>query len=465
MANALTPSLRLGVTGLSRAGKTVFITALVRHLVSSTRLPFFMPSSEGRLVRAYLEPQPDDAVPRFDYEAHLGALAGSPPEWPEGTRNISQLRVTIEYHPRRDLLAAWGPARLHLDIVDYPGEWLIDLPMLDQSFASWSDEAFVLAGETHRADAACEFLGFVEKAGGRPATPEAIAIEGARLYTAYLKAARGSERLSVLGPGRFLLPGELEGSPLLTFFPFPAGIPRGRGSGLPRLLERRFESYKAQVVRPFFRDHFRRLDRQIVLVDALGAADTGPAAIRDLERALSAVLGAFRPRAKSWLARLLGARLDRVLFAAAKADHLHHTSHDRLEALLRLIVDRAAARAAGAGATIEVIAMSAIRATREAEARTGGESLPCIVGVPLPGEALDTRRFDGRAEVAVFPGDLPADARGALGENGPGLDRGGVRFLRFRPPPGIEGPYSATSAPPHIRLDRALDFLLSDWLA
>ena len=72
-----TPALRLGVTGLSRAGKTVFITSLVRNLVSGGRLPFFSAQSEGRLMGAYLQPQPDVTLPRFDYEAQLAALTGN----------------------------------------------------------------------------------------------------------------------------------------------------------------------------------------------------------------------------------------------------------------------------------------------------------------------------------------------------------------------------------------------------
>ncbi|PPC86088.1 MAG: amino acid regulated cytosolic protein, partial [Hyphomicrobium sp.] len=67
LGDFLTPSVRLGVTGLARSGKTVFITSLVRNLVSGGRLPFFSADAQGRIVRAYLEPQPDDSVPRFDY--------------------------------------------------------------------------------------------------------------------------------------------------------------------------------------------------------------------------------------------------------------------------------------------------------------------------------------------------------------------------------------------------------------
>ncbi|TIW12331.1 MAG: YcjX family protein, partial [Mesorhizobium sp.] len=65
------PSLRLGVTGLSRAGKTVFISAFVHNLIHGGRLPLFSAQKSGRIARAFLEEQPDDAVPRFQYEDHV----------------------------------------------------------------------------------------------------------------------------------------------------------------------------------------------------------------------------------------------------------------------------------------------------------------------------------------------------------------------------------------------------------
>src|ERR1700742_2414077 len=112
------PTLRLGVTGLSRAGKTVFITALVHGLIRGGRFPVFEPLSGGRIMRARLAPQPDDAVPRFDYESHVNALIKER-RWPESTTRVSELRLIIDYETQR------GSARtLTLDIVDYPGEWL-----------------------------------------------------------------------------------------------------------------------------------------------------------------------------------------------------------------------------------------------------------------------------------------------------------------------------------------------------
>ena len=140
-------------------------------------------------------------------------------------------------------------------------------------------------------------------------------------------------------PGAFLLPGAFAGTPAVTFCPLPTGEdPKpGRGS-LWAMMERRFESYKSAVVRPFFRDHFARLDRQIVLVDVLSALASGPQAISEMERALARILECFNPGAKSWLELVLGRRIDRVLFAATKADHVHSESHDRLEAILRYMV-------------------------------------------------------------------------------------------------------------------------------
>src|SRR6201987_3642013 len=128
----LDPTIRLGVTGLARSGKTVFITALVHGLMHGGRFPVFEPVASGRVARARLAPQPDDAVPRFDYEGHLRALIEER-RWPEMTERISELRLVVDYQSQR------GAQRtLTIDIVDYPGEWLLDLPLLDQSYAQWS---------------------------------------------------------------------------------------------------------------------------------------------------------------------------------------------------------------------------------------------------------------------------------------------------------------------------------------
>ena len=215
-----TPSVRLGVTGLSRAGKTVFITALVHNLVHGGRLPVFDAMAQGRLARAHLDPQPDDAVPRFDYEAHVEALIGKNRRWPESTRQVSELRVTLEYESATFWGRNVGPGRLHLDIVDYPGEWLLDLPLLGQSYAEWSARAVSLSRAAPRDKPAAQWHAFLATLNPDAAEDEAAARQAASLFTEYLRACRDERfSLSALPPGRFLMPGDLENSPALTFAP------------------------------------------------------------------------------------------------------------------------------------------------------------------------------------------------------------------------------------------------------
>jgi predicted YcjX-like family ATPase len=458
------PTVRLGVTGLARSGKTVFITALVHNLIASGRLPFFDAAAEGRLLRAYLEPQPDEIVPRFEYENHLADLTGDPPTWPESTRRISQLRLTLEYETTKFWKRRLRRERLHIDIVDYPGEWLLDLPLLQLDYAAWSRNALQQSRAADRKTAAKEWhQALASTDPGQPAD-EALAATLSDLFKAYLREARSDQyALSTLPPGRFLMPGDLAGSPALTFAPLDAkGAERFSRGSLYALMARRYEAYKSYVVRPFFRDHFARLDRQIVLIDVLAALNGGSAAVADLERAMTEILECFRTGSNSLWSSLFAPKIDRIVLAATKADHLHHESHDRLEAILSLLTDKAMTKARYAGAKIKVLALAAVRATREGEAKRNGETLPCIVGYPLAGETIGRHTFDGNEAFAIFPGDLPADPRKAL--KGWQTEGGEMRFVRFRPPDPQVLPSGGFAPFPNIRLDRAIQALIGDRL-
>lgn len=453
-SSLVSPSIRLGVTGLSRAGKTVFITALVHALLRGGRFPAFEALAQGRITRCYLEPQPDDTLPRFTYEQHLKALTGPDRHWPESTSRISQLRVTAEYEPRGLIARNLGSGRLHIDIVDYPGEWLLDLPLMNMSYSEWSAATMAQSRVAPRVNLAEDWHRLIATLDPLKSADEQDAITAAEVFTAYLARCREDDvSLSSLPPGRFLMPGDYKGSPLLAFAPLDVTpsteLPKG---SLGALMQRRYDSYVSTIVKPFFFGHFARLDRQIVLVDAMTALNAGPGAVNDLKAALTQILTCFRQGSNSLLSTLFGRRIDRILFAATKADLLHHLSHDRLENILKLIVEDATGRAQYAGADIDVAALAAIRSTREASVRQKSETLDCIVGTPLPGEHVGDTVFDGATEAAIFPGDLPVEAAKALD----GALEGSLKFVRFRPPPLRDGAF------PHIRLDRAMEFLLGD---
>jgi predicted YcjX-like family ATPase len=458
------PSIRIGVTGLSRAGKTVFITSLVHNIIHGGRLPMFEARKDGRITRAFLEPQPDDAVPRFQYEDHVAALVQER-KWPDSTRQISEMRLSIEYESASGWNRLFSAGKLAVDIIDYPGEWLLDLPLLGKSYAEFSRETFELAELPVRRDLSKEWRALAASVEPNADADEMAARRQAEAFTAYLRACKSDERaLSTLPPGRFLMPGDLDGSPALTFAPLPTGS--GRSGSLWAMMERRYEAYKSLVVKPFFREHVARLHRQIVLIDALQALNAGPGAVADLERALTEILACFRAGGSNILTDLFVRRIDRILIAATKADHLHHESHDRLQAVVRRIADRAIKRADFSGAKVDVLAMAAVRATQEGSVKQGRETLPVIIGTPIAGETIAGETFDGRAETAVFPGDLPVDIASLFdGDTENDASLTDIRFVRFRPPKLERTADGITLSLPHIRLDRALQFLLGDRLA
>ncbi len=441
--------IRLGVTGLARAGKTVFITSLVANLMNRGRMPGLLAASEGRIEAAYLQPQPDDTLPRFDYETHLAALTAREPHWPDSTRAVSELRLSLRVRPSGLLSGLQGARTIHLDIVDYPGEWLLDLGLLDKTYDAWSQETLNRLSDRPEAQTYLSALAGIDP---RDRLDESTAKALAAAYTAYLTAAREAG-YSDCTPGRFLLPGDLDGSPVLTFAPLPLEeAPRG---SLRREMERRFEAYKARVVKPFFRDHFARIDRQVVLVDALGAIHKGPRAVEDMRRAMADILSAFRPGRNAFLTQLLlGKRVEKILFAATKADHLHHSQHGRLTAIMEALMQDAVARAQFAGARTQAMALAALRATtEEMMPHEGGE-----IGV-VRGRLLETGK-----QAAFYPGDLPQDPSHLLTPARVGAENwldADYQVMNFAPAPLTLRP---GDGPPHLRLDRAAEFLLGDRL-
>ena len=220
---------------------------------------------------------------------------------------------------------------LTLEIIDYPGEWLLDLPLLEESFAQFSHDALALAEQPVRRAAAAAVARAGSAAFDADAPEDEAAIAAlADAFRRYLLHCHHELGLSRVQPGRFTNPGELEGSALLRFCPLPPGELR-RGTNRARMAER-FERYREEVVRRFYEEHFSRFDRQIVLVDLLGALNAGPAHFADTQETLALILKSFRYGSIGLLGRLFAPRIDRLLFAVSKADHVAPNQHAGAEA-------------------------------------------------------------------------------------------------------------------------------------
>ncbi len=103
--------IRLAVTGLSRSGKTAFITALVNqleHAAIDGRLPLWDALRQGRILGARRVPQQNAHIPTFAYERGLDALFGDPPAWPEPTRGWPRCASKFAIAPAIRCANTWG---------------------------------------------------------------------------------------------------------------------------------------------------------------------------------------------------------------------------------------------------------------------------------------------------------------------------------------------------------------------
>ena len=446
-------TVRLAVTGLSGAGKTAFITSLVRNLLSAVgqpaRLPFVHATAERRILAARLGAPESETIAQFPIHDTIVALAADPPHWPPSTTDLRRADLSLRFTPAGFLgRATGGTAELRLEILDYPGEWLLDLPLLVQSYRDWSRVTLERARRGARALLARDWLDFLARHPADSADDPEVARRAHGLYRAFLSACRTQEQLSLLQPGRFLNSGQISDPTLLWFCPMPFSVgARAREGSMAALMEARFEGYKRVVVQPFFTQLARGVDRQIVLVDVLRALNDGEEAFADQRLALETILTAFRFGRRSLLRLLFGARIDRVLFAATKADHVPALQRDHLEALMANLVAVPTLRAKEAHARVAATALASIRCTEDGTDVIEGHKVDVVIGLPEGGD----RR------IRFFPGIVPVTP--------PPAGFWGERFTEF---PVFQPPRIAPAAGdgvPHINLDKALDFLLGDALA
>ena len=444
---ALRRRLRVAVTGLSRSGKTVFLTALLHNLHLAARLkegqsghlPFFDPVAKGTLEDVGL--WPIDDLPAFPFLPNLDRLLDTPPEFPPSTTGLSGFGAALRYRPQGFLGRQFvDSTTVEVEIVDYPGEWLLDLPLLEQSYAEWSAATLRLAQNGARAALAGDWRQIDPDA---PASEDTL--EQARLsYTAWLQACREPPlNLSFLQPGRFLRPGAGIDLSALRFCPLSvAGEPK-RGS-IAAAMGERFERYKTTIVRPFYETVFSGFDRQLVLVDVIGGLNAGAESFADMRRALAAVLQSFARDDEGLLARLFRSRTEKVLFAATKADHVTANQFHNLRLLLRTMVADDAGRLPAVGAETDFAALSAVKCTANRRVLYQGQQITVLEG-----------SIKGRGEIEqLFPGEIP--------EHLPtpedwAADR--FRFYDFVPPSLAR---DRARGIPHIHLDKALQFLIGD---
>lgn len=446
----------LAVTGLSRSGKTAFITSLVNQLLnegSHSQLSFFNVVHQGRYIASKRVPQKHLHIPRFEYDKAMSALSQTVPEWPKPTNGISELRLAIRYQPKDSILKyATQTATLYLDITDYPGEWLLDLPMLSQTFEEWSKQTTELLKQAPRAEFSKDFLAKLTDFDPFSPVDEDVLADLSKQYTQLLLHFRHQLGLSVIQPGRFILPAELEDAPILQFFPFTEfekldsnDYQNAKDDCYIGMLRARFIEYKERVIRRFYKDHFIHFDRQIVLADCLTPLNNGPESFADLQQAMDMIMESFQYGKSSLLARLFSPKIDKLLFAATKADHVTPEQHENLVSLLNKLVYCTQHSLNFDSIEMKTLALASVKATKVGKSRHQGKEVPVIQG----------KRLDNGALITLFPGTVPVRI-----PNKEYWQKQAFNYIAFSPMEAVNHDECLA----HLRMDQALQFLLGDKL-
>jgi len=434
-------SHRIAVTGLQRSGKTVFVTSLTHALLHASdapkaAFPFF--PWRGQVQHVSVEDIP--GILRFPYQERLDGLLAEHPKWPERTTGLTGHRIRILHTPigtlTRRLLSK---ATLDLDLIDYPGEWLLDLPMLSQSYQEWSAQMEEMARVGSRADISEAWL---EQALRLDLDAKEDAAELSRigaLYVGYIRQCQSEKNLYYNQPGRFLVgdAGDPDAGPI--FFPLSRAKVAKAGSNAAALVNR-YGAYR-KLVRKFYGQVFGRLRRQVVLVDLLTALQQGHESFADMALAVRTITEAFEDLKNPLFKMLPFGQVDRLALVATKADHVTADQLNNLVGLLRDMIGEAFVQANARQSGL--LAVASVRSTTEAMRKFDGASFPFLTGV---------QKGDGPDAIEVCPGVIPGQIPGA----GNWHDLFEIRA--FDPPRLAAAPARPL---PHINLDKVLQFLIA----
>ncbi len=180
-----------------------------------------------------------------------------------------------------------------------------------------------------------------------------------------------------------------------------------------------------------------------MLVDCLQPLNSGPQAFNDMRLALTQLMQSFHYGQRTLFRRLFSPVIDKLLFAATKADHVTIDQHANMVSLLQQLIQDARQNAAFEGSAWTARGWRQFRRPPAALLMlTVRKSRRCAV--------IDS----AMAHRSLF---IPRSSRTFAGQAF--WDKQGFQFEAFRPQVmDVDKPL------PHIRLDAALEFLIGDKL-
>ena len=441
----------LGITGLSQSGKSTFVTSLIDQLVNykTSALSGFSPVLEKRLMGVKLLPLSNKKIANFPYQVSIAGLKQPQPNWPSSTTDISGCILELKLQKAVTPLNPFSKENfsLFIELRDYPGEWLLDLPLRNMDYARWCGQCSAQFNREPRKQILGDLLLDLQNIDPMDPVDFKVLAQLKKRFVGFLEQCKAGEHpLSLIQPGRFLMPGEIEEETLLCFVPLlKAGSSTdGQLEAAPensyfKVCEQRYKAYIKQLVEPFYKDFFSGIDRQVVLVDVVTALNSGPLYLEDMSQALSNISDSFSYGPQNRIMQLFTPKIDKVVFAATKADQVVSSDHASLVKLLESLVDHAYKTAQYEGVPPTTEAVAGVRSSIEVE----HEGDAALSGFDTTGAAIGY----------VHP-PIPAFIAKNTAEQG----FKDWNIPKFNPPILPDD----TQAVPHIRIDSVLNSLVGD---
>lgn len=432
----------IGVTGFSGSGKSTFITSLIHQLRYSNEagLASFLAAREQRILEVNL--LSSQGFDLFDYQEGISALSAKPPQWPQPTQSLSSVIVQIVYKRNSVLNRVLGEtSTFNIEIRDYPGEWLLDLPLIGQSYLNWCFDQTDLAKQAVRKHLLGDLLQHLQAINPFDVFDESQIKQLHQQFKRYLRQCK-EEGLTLIQPGRMLLEDEHNESPV--FFPLlglhhydKTALADANDKSIYKVMSQRYQSYIDTIVTPFNKHFFDDIDRQVVLVDALKVISGGQDNFEDMMMAQSRVMDCYKYGSINALQKLFTTKIERILFIASKPDRVLASQHENLRSLVNDIIVRTCSQKLRNSIHIDTESACSIRCTQEVN------------------DLLRVTNAEGKRGVVdpiLIPDHIPTEIEWAA------LKHWIPEALQ---PPEIEGLANGARLP-SIRMDKVLTFLLGD---
>jgi len=321
-----------------------------------------------------------------------------------------------------------------LEFIDYPGEWLIDLPMQDIEYDEWSNYMISLALKDDKKPLSKEWIDSLHSEN----LDETQIVQNYKNYLEKLK----SNNFSFIQAGHFLQQGGLSDE-VLNYAPL---LPKDKNTKIYKKFQKRYDNFIKEMLKAFDKPYYKDYDKQIILVDLIKSLQSGYDAFEDMHLAIKEMLKPYSYGKNSFLSRLFLRRISQVIIVGTKADNIANNQHNNYKQLLDDMLKDMKEKLKIKHIRVNSTIIASVKSTQNIKAKHQGRELSCLKGT-----------VEGEKESSVhWVGEIPEDFY-----NRESWKDREFAFPNFKP---SQFPSSPNKSVEHIRMDSLIEMLIGEWL-